>query len=147
MVMERMRKDHTSFSVFSRAGRGIMEKKKQVSMKGSRITLSLEIFFKAPPVRGEFQVFSVAIQFCSRKDRTVSQTFNSPLQKRSRVERVAERGKASNTFLCPVQSRASVLPFGAVKNSHLCPWVIKPSNLPSSCQPAATAEKAGFDIW
>ena len=102
--------------------------------------MSLEIFFKAPPVSGEFQVFSVAIQFCGRKDRTESQTFNR--QKRSGVERAA-----SNTFLCPVQSRASFLPFGAVKNSPLCPWVIKPSNLSSSCQLAATAEKAGFDIW
>jgi hypothetical protein len=34
--------------------------------------LSLEIFFKAPPVGGEFRVLSVAIQFCSRKDSTES---------------------------------------------------------------------------
>ena len=36
--------------------------------------------------------------------------------------------------------------FSEVKNSHLCPWVIKASNLSSSCQLAATAEKAAFDI-
>lgn len=87
MVMERMKKDHTLF--FSRSGRDIMKKKKQVSEQGSGITLSLEIFFKAPPVSGEVQVFSVAIQFCARKDRTESQTFIRPLLKGSGVERVA----------------------------------------------------------
>lgn len=51
--------------------------------------MSLEIFFKAPPVSGEFQVFSVAIQFCARKDRTELQTLNRPLLKGSGVERAA----------------------------------------------------------
>lgn len=49
--------------------------------------MSLEIFFKAPPVIGEFQVLSVTIQFCGRKNKTV--TFGRSLKKRPKVERVA----------------------------------------------------------
>lgn len=51
--------------------------------------MGLEVFFKAPPVSGEFQVFSVAIQFCGRKDRIESQTFSRSLQKGPGVEKVA----------------------------------------------------------